>query len=151
MELTLRRFNGSKETTLGLLYVGGAFQCFTLEDQYQTKKVYGETRIPAGTYEIKLRREGGKHARYNSKFSNIHRGMLHITNVEGFSKVLIHIGNRDDDTAGCVLVGDVAHNNVADEGMITSSRIAYLRLYPLVADAILSRGEKVTLKIVDPL
>lgn len=79
--------------------------CYTLEDEYQALKVKGETRIPAGVYEIKFRKKGGLHAKYNKKYPDIHRGMLHITDVPNFEHILIHTGNTDEHTAGCLIVG----------------------------------------------
>ena len=35
------------------------FLAYTLEDEYREEKVYGETRIPNGTYELGLRKVGG--------------------------------------------------------------------------------------------
>ena len=39
------------------------FLAYTLEDEQRDVKVYGETRIPAGTYKLKLRTVGGFHTR----------------------------------------------------------------------------------------
>lgn len=121
------------------------FLAHTLEDEFRTEKVYGETRIPAGYYEIKLRTWGGFHENYKDRFS-FHRGMLWITEVDGFTDVLFHIGNNDEDTAGCVLLGDTASQNVTRDGFIGSSEDAYRRVYPPIARA-LDSGEKVFLRI----
>ena len=61
MELRLQREKNNGDTTIGRLYIDGEYECYTLEDQPNDKKVYGETRIPAGTYEIKLRTTGTTH------------------------------------------------------------------------------------------
>ena len=124
------------------------FLAFTLEDQKQTQKVYGETRIPEGTYEIKLRTEGGFHQRYSAKFPTFHKGMLHLQDVPGFEYVLIHIGNTDDDTAGCLLVGEDAVGNQRTEGKILKSTSAYKRVYGHVAAA-LAAGERVYITYTD--
>ena len=55
MKLELKRFSGQSDTTLGLMFVDGEFECFTLEDEYRAEKVKGETRIPAGTYKVEKR------------------------------------------------------------------------------------------------
>mgnify|MGYP001608463751 FL=1 len=57
MKLTLQRINAGKESTIGVLYINGAFAAFTIEDEYRTVKVKGETRIPSGIYKIILRTE----------------------------------------------------------------------------------------------
>ena len=67
--------------------------------------------------------------------------MLHVTNVPGFEYILIHLGNTEKDTAGCVLVG--ASRDIV-KGTIGGSEIAYRRLYPKVLKAI-EAGEVVRL------
>lgn len=132
MRITVIRYASAPESTLGLLFINGQFECYTLEDEYRTEKKYAETRIPAGLYHIKLRKVGGFHARYKRKFPKFHVGMLEIMDVPGFKYVLIHIGNKDDDTAGCLLVGDSTNNNQIADGFIGSSRQAYKRFYQKV-------------------
>lgn len=146
MELQVIRFSSQKDSTLGMLMEkkdkGPSFLCFTLEDEYRTVKKYGETRIPAGRYRIKLRTEGGFHERYLNKFGpDFHKGMLWLQNVPNFEYVLVHIGNSDDDTAACLLVGDGSQQNITEEGMITSSTNAYKRIYPPIAEALLNNDE----------
>lgn len=143
MELLLQRKSESNEWTQGELSIDGVFECYTLEDQSQVKKVMSETRIPAGRYEIKLRTEGGHHARYKTKFPELHKGMFWLQDVPGFQWILIHIGNVDDDSAGCVLVGRTFKN-----GKIYSSTIAYKALYRKVIKAF-DRNEKVFITIKD--
>ena len=41
MKLELKRFSSQSDTTLGLLFADGAFECFTLEDEYRSQKVKG--------------------------------------------------------------------------------------------------------------
>lgn len=151
MNLRLIRYSTGIESTLGLLFdvtYGIQFLCFTIEDQYQTEKVYGETRIPAGTYDIELKTWGGFHDRYSSKFPFMHKGMLHLQDVPNFTNILLHIGNKDDDTAGCILVGNSADENITDEGYIGQSTSAYKRIYPDIAAA-RERGERVLIEIID--
>lgn len=139
MLLYLKRFAENQESTLGLLYIERDFQCFVLEDQYQNEKVYGETRIPEGTYEMKFRKEGDFHQRYRNRFQHSdlqHRGMIELQDVPGFEYILIHTGNEDDDTAGCLLLGDTAQNPVSMNGFVGYSGQAYQRVYPKIADAI---------------
>ena len=68
--------------------------------------------------------------------------MLHVTDVPNFEYILIHTGNTDEHTAGCLLLGDTSQQNVSKEGFIGASTEAYKRVYPRIADAILS-GDKV--------
>jgi len=116
---------------------------YTLEDQYQPTKVRGETCIPKGVYVIKLRTEGRSHEKYQNRFPDMHKGMLHLQAVPGFSWILIHIGNTIDDTDGCILMGDGVQTNRLGNSMITSSTNAYKTVYPLIASALLSNEEVV--------
>jgi hypothetical protein len=149
MNLKLVRFSSQQESTLGLLFTDEEFAAFTLEDEYREEKVPGETRIPAGGYRLALRTVGGFHARYSSRYPDMHKGMLWLRKVPGFRFVLIHTGNTERHTAGCILVGDSAISNAVDGfGSIGSSRQAYRRFYPGVAGAI-EGGEEVQIEIVD--
>ena len=142
MELTVIRYSNGADSTMGLLMINGTFAAYTLEDEYREVKVMGETRIPAGRYEVVLRNEGGHHERYKVKYKDVHKGMLHITNVPNFQWILIHVGNDDDDTAGCLLLGDQSISNVNNDGRILQSTNAYKRVYPIIANT-LEMGEKV--------
>lgn len=146
MELTVIRYSDNKESTLGMLLVDCEFECYTLEDENRSQKVFGETRIPEGTYKIGLRTEGGHHNRYK-KYEG-HEGMLHVLDVPNFEYILIHIGNKDDDTAGCLLVGNTANNNKLGKGFIGDSTTAYLKLYKKVLSAI-KNNENVTITYKD--
>lgn len=148
MKLQVLRYDSNRDETFGLLHDvtfpdRRLFLAYTLEDEFRTAKVFGETRIPAGTYKITLRKEGGHHERYSRKFAAIHEGMLWIQDVPGFEWILIHIGNTDDDTAGCLLVGSgVAGATISD------STKAYKRVYQHVLAA-LKAGEEVEIEYVD--
>tara|TARA_Y100000114_G_scaffold55628_1_gene50877 strand:+ start:4399 stop:4851 length:453 start_codon:yes stop_codon:yes gene_type:complete len=148
MELRVIRMYSSDDFTIGSLYkeVGEEreFLCFTLEDEHRTKKVMSETRIPAGRYKITFRKVGGHHARYSDKFPKMHKGMLWVRDVPNFEYILIHIGNTDEHTAGCLLVGRSADM----KGFIGSSTSAYKDIYPGIAQA-LSEGEDVWITYED--
>lgn len=150
MLITVERFYDDGEATLGILRLGGQFRCFTLEDQYQSEKVAGETRIPTGYYDVKLRMEGGFHQRYSNhpRIGPIHKGMLELQNVPGFTYILIHCGNTDDHTAGCLLVGTTALPEPGGPSKVGRSVDAYMALYPEIA-ATLEAGGNVTIKIED--
>tara|TARA_A100000172_G_scaffold36640_2_gene22267 strand:- start:2426 stop:2884 length:459 start_codon:yes stop_codon:yes gene_type:complete len=147
MELQVIRFSNGTDSTNGILInkTNNKFLAYTLEDEYRDEKKYGETRIPEGTYKLGLRKVGGYHAKYSKRFSNIHVGMLHVLDVPGFDYILIHCGNTDEHTAGCLLVGDSQENNqITKDGFIGKSTQAYKRIYPDIANAI-DCGEEVTI------
>ena len=160
MELEVIRFSSGTDSTNGVLFEidrlapaphAEGFRCkrkflaYTLEDEQRDKKVLGETRIPDGDYKLGLRKVGGYHARYTKRFPHVHIGMLHVLDVPGFEYILIHCGNTDEHTAGCLLVGDSQENNqIVTNGFIGKSTQAYKRIYPRIAEVI-ECGEEVTI------
>ena len=143
MVILVDRFTSDDDSTISRVMVDGNFVCFGLEDEYREEKVSEETRIPAGTYKITLRTAGSHHTKYSSRFSDIHKGMLHIRNVPNFKWILIHCGNTDEDTAGCLLVGSQAITEPGDMKII-SSTAAYRRFYPMVVDAAANKTLMIT-------
>ena len=57
-------------------------------------KVYGETAIPYGTYQMVIT--------WSPKFQ---RDLPLLMNVNGFEYIRIHPGNTAEDSHGCILVG----------------------------------------------
>ena len=146
MKLDVVRTQFGKDATNGMLFIDGVFECYTLEDQYQAVKVMHETCIPEGEYEIKLRTVGGFHAKYTKRYGSMHKGMLWLQDVPGFEYILIHTGNTDEHTSGCLIIGETQQDlDVNFNGMVGASAVAYKKLYPKVAGALLN-GEKVTIK-----
>lgn len=87
-----------EERTLGKLYINKEFFCSTIEDKYRDlskeKKVYGETCIPFGTYKVIIN--------MSPKYGRL---MPRLLDVPHFDGILIHSGNTEQDSAGCLLVG----------------------------------------------
>lgn len=94
INLEVRRVKKESDYTIGQLFVNGEYFCDTLEDEIRQVKVMHETAIPAGTYKVTLER--------SPRFKRI-LPLLH--NVPGFTGILIHSGNTDKHTSGCILVG----------------------------------------------
>ena len=152
MKLEVLRISSQSDSTNGILFDttnGRKFLAYTLEDEYRETKEKGETRIPAGTYKIKLRKEGGFHGRYTTKYGSMHKGMLHVQDVPGFEYILIHTGNTDEHTDGCLLVGNTQTENIdTKDGFIGASVDAYKRIYPPIAK-VLEDGGDVEITYVD--
>ena len=154
MKYEVLRISSGKDSTSGLLFeIEGnkrTFLAYTLEDEQRDVKVWGETRIPAGTYKLKLRTEGGFHNRYLAKYSkDFHKGMIWVQDVPGFEYILWHTGNTDEHTAGCLILGNTQTNNrIAKDGFIGNSVDAYKFVYPRVAAAIES-GIRVSVEYID--
>jgi hypothetical protein len=123
MLIKVNRITSDDDATISVITVDGEFVCFGLEDE-------------AGKYSVGVRVRGGFHKRYKRKFGGFHKGMLHVKDVPNFEYILIHIGNTDEDTAGCLLVGKGA--DTTGELRVNNSTGAYKELYSYVIDAALS-------------
>lgn len=155
MKITVIRLGDDGETTLGAFYINGILRAFTVEDQEQKgDKISGETRVPEGRYSVNLRSVGGFHERYDTKYGEMHKGMLCISNRpdwvlenngKKFQYILIHTGNTDDHTAGCLLVNDSVN---ADTYRGSGSVSAYKDVYPEIAQAC-EEGEEVLITYID--
>ena len=99
MELILKRIALKETYTIGHLYIDGKYFCDTCEDKVRDlskeQKVYGETAIPYGKYQICLS--------ISPKFKRLLPKLLNVPHFEG---ILIHRGNTAADSAGCILVGE---------------------------------------------
>ena len=139
MKLEVLRINSDVDSTSCIFFNvtdGRKFLSYALEDEFRNDQ-------------IKLRTVGGFHGKYTRKYGDFHKGMLHVQDVPGFEYILIHTGNTDEHTSGCLIVGDSQENNqLVKNGFIGKSVQAYKRIYPAIADALLA-GEEVTITYVD--
>ena len=74
-------------------------------EEIKKKKVYGETAIPTGTYKVDVNTISPK---FKSRtWAKPYGGKLpRLIDVPGYEGVLIHAGNKAEDSLGCVLVGE---------------------------------------------
>lgn len=143
MELTLRRKFKGPTYTIGDLGIDGKFFCNTIEGTVRElpatcpdtprgrsctckEKIYARTAIPAGQYRITLE--------YSPRFK---RRMPYLHDVPHFLGILIHSGNTETDSAGCIIVGE---NTV--KGKVLNSRATFQRLYTL-----LEKEKEITIQI----
>lgn len=153
MELKLDRKYKKNTYSIGKLYVNGSYFCDTVEDkdrglyqhmtdaQIKSKKVYAETAIPLGTYNITMNVISPKFSQ-KSYYKNFCKGrMPRLLNVPGFDGILIHSGSTAKSSAGCIIVGK---NTVV--GGVTQSQYYFEKLYKLLDEAN-KKGEKITIKI----
>ncbi len=131
MKLLLKRFSHSDKSTIGKLFLDGAFFCHTLEDVTRPEKVYGETAIPEGVYKVKIT--------YSPRFK---RDLPLLLNVPKFEGIRIHAGNTAKDTEGCILVGDLAGQDI-----VWQSRAAFNRLFDKLKAA-QGAGEEITIEVM---
>lgn len=134
MELTLNRIFLGTVATIGELWVNNSHLTDTLEDRVRPEgeKVYGQTAIPEGTYEVKLT--------YSPRFKKI---LPEILNVPNFSGIRIHKGNQSSKTEGCVLVGTWDGKK---EDWISDSGKAFDKLMSLLQEAT-DKKEPITITI----
>lgn len=131
MNIQLKRRYLGEVYTIGSLSIDGQYFCDTLEDVVRQVKVYGETAIPYGRYNIILN--------VSPHFGRI---LPRLIDVPQFDGVLIHRGNTAEDTAGCILVGE---NKV--KGKVVNSTPYEIGLVKMMQEAI-DRGEKITIEII---
>ena len=135
------------------LYINGEWFCNCLEDAdrgldnsmsedlIRTLKKPFITAIPRGTYEITLDVVSSKYSTIQF-YKDVCNGKVpRLKNVKGFDGILIHAGNTDRDSSGCLLVG---HNKV--KGQVVNSKETYKHLYQLLQEG-KNKGEKITIKI----
>ena len=90
---------------IGELFLNNIFTCYTLEDELRAnnKKIYGKTCIPAGLYMVKLRQS----PKFKKILPIIYNDELTLSvraNGIEFSGVLMHNGNTEENSSGCVLI-----------------------------------------------
>lgn len=143
MKLTLKRINKANDYTEGKLYIDGEYIADTLEDcdrgltedmeltDIIARKVYGETAIPVGTYQITLDVVSPKFK--DRGWARFCDGKLpRLMDVPGFEGVLIHVGNDPvKDSLGCILVG-----TKNKDGYIINSTATFRKVYEKLQEAI---------------
>lgn len=154
MELIVDRKWKKQNYTISNLTIDGKWFCNVLEDadrglddsmslsKIKELKKPSITAIPKGTYEITL---DVISPRFCTKtfYKQVCDGKLpRLLNVKGFEGILIHAGNTDKDTDGCLLVGQ---NKV--KGQVINSQATFKELYKLLKDKH-DKGEKITIKIL---
>lgn len=127
LELTLTREKFLEDRTIGRLSVGDVVSYWILEDAFreivgvpvEQWKVPGKTAIPMGRYRLVWHDS----PRFGKKLPM-------LLGVPGYKYVLIHSGNKPEDTEGCLLIGsDFDERN----GYITRSRVALTEFLSFIA------------------
>ena len=103
--------------TIGKLYVNGSYVCNTLElhdsTYYGEDFVLGKSAIPVGVYTLAT-------CVWSPKFNDFRP---RITDFKYSKNILIHEGNKPEQTEGCILVG----NNLVT-GMVLNSKATLEKL-----------------------
>ena len=121
--------------TFGKMFIDGKYFGETLEDPDREiekggEKVYGESAIPRGRYQVIV-----------SMSRRFGREMPEVLNVPDFRGIRFHGGNTEHDTLGCPLLGQVrTATGVANCKGINDRLLMYIK-------AAEQRGEDVWLEI----
>ena len=157
MEILLHRVARKQNYTIGHLYINGERFCDTIEDTDRDLnrngvfdageiKIPSETAIPNGRYRVTMKIQSPKFSKkpeYNWWKPGGKFGMLpRLLNVPHFEGILIHAGSSEKSSAGCIIVG---RNTII--GRVTESMITCQKLYPLLWDAEIIRGEEIWLTV----
>lgn len=148
MEILVKRIAKKSKYTIGKMYIDGQYICDTLEDtdrglnqnmslkEINNKKVYGETAVPTGTYKVDMNTVSPK---FKSRtWAKPYGGKLpRLVLVPGYDGVLIHPGNKAEDTLGCILVGE---NKAV--GQVLNSQVTFKKIM-----SILTKGTNITITI----
>ena len=115
-----------KLSTRGQMYLNGEFLGYTLEDEVRGDmyKVKHHTAIPSSTYQVV------KHD--SNKFPKT----LRLQNVEGFTGIVIHSGNKEAHTSGCILLGTKKNDKGADSSTISNCGEVLSKLYAKIRNDI---------------
>ena len=154
MVLKLYRKYKKQSYTIGNLYINNTFFSNTLEDtdrglddsmsseKIKELKIPSITAIPKGTYKITLNIYSYKFGK-QPFYRNLCEGKLpRLLDVKGFEGVLIHAGNTNKDTSGCILVGV---NTI--KGQVTNSRECFRKLYTQLKEA-KDNGEELIIEVI---
>ena len=122
MIVTLKRFvNDETNGTFGVLIYNNTPLCLTLEDPW-AGNIPRHSCIPEGEYEVR-------------KYSGTkYKDVWQVYGVPNRSAILIHWGNTEKDTIGCILVGE-SYAQFSEKYGITNSKNTFSRLKKTLPDA----------------
>jgi len=147
MKLYLERTDFTDKSTIGSLYreilnpdksTSMEFICYILEDKCRQEfgqpftkemKVYGETAIPYGTYEVIIN--------YSPAFK---KDLPLLLNVPFYEGVRAHTGNHSGNSSGCLICG-----TSKSKDWVSDSKTAFNKLFSLLKETL--KTEKVYIEI----
>jgi len=151
-----------KDWTISNLLINNELDGYIVEDEIREKKIDGETAIDYGTYNLGTRYSPkfSKYflysesknilidARHKSKHPELtdlkEHELIWILNVPKFEYILMHWGNTDKNSRGCLLVGQAIGIIKGRQGVV-SSRAYYKKFYPKVFPLIKAGRQKISI------
>jgi hypothetical protein len=133
MDIALERKEFFDDRTIGAVYdETGKFRWFSLEDKDRKLeeggiKIPKETAIPRGRYRVTLVWSPKRNALVPL-----------LLGVPQFTGIEIHIGNKPEDTEGCILLG-LKYN--APDHQIYESTLACSEFYPWLFKKLVESGD----------
>lgn len=129
----------TKDTyTPGTLFIDDKIFCDTIEDldrgltqnmtigEIQSKKVYGETAIPKGTYRVTTEVVSPKFSKYPFYMEVCGGRLPRLLDVPGYEGVLIHVADgwkKDKLLQGCIGIGERQPDDSLLKGKETFRRL----------------------------
>ena len=153
MKILVKRTFNNKLYCISHIYVDGVYVCDAIEDtdrglddsmsvsDIKKIKVYAQTAIPTGTYDLTIDIISPKFYQkpYYKSFCN--GRVPRVLNVKGFDGILMHRGKDEKSSAGCLIVG---YNTI--KGQVTNSQQAFEKFYKFLEEAN-KKKEKITIEI----
>jgi len=132
LEYLLQRYYDNRKSTLGLFFRIGSQGLFhighTLEDEHRDDKLSGETRIPAGRYELKIRKvDSPLTEKYRKRYSYF-KYHIELQDVPNFKYIYVHPGINEHWTDGCILLSD-GPQTINGEHSLSGSAETWKRWY----------------------
>lgn len=110
MDLTLIRKEKIKTGIFGII---PQLELVTLEHAYLEESKHYEPKVPAGVYECLRGRHSLEHIPNSFE-------AFEVMDVPGHSNILIHVGNYNEDSEGCILIGTYSEHT-----KIIGSRVGF--------------------------
>ncbi|MEZ5431155.1 MAG: DUF5675 family protein [Verrucomicrobiales bacterium] len=92
VSIEIERKHSDSKSTLGYLSINGNPICYVMEKPWRGNYPFMSS-IPKGTYEAKIRKDGSLGWR------------IQLEGVPQREEIQIHVGNKQDDSVGCLLPG----------------------------------------------
>lgn len=156
--IKISRYNFKPDWTIGKLLLIDKTNVYhldgyTVEDEIRDTKVKGETAVPYGIYTLGYRQS----PKFSSSFlysESLNKliepkeqrlyptikdfkshDLIWIKDIPDFEYILLHWGNSDDDTEGCLIVGSSLGVINGQEGVVRSKayyKELYVKIFPLI-------------------
>lgn len=153
MDIQIKRIAKKPTYTISKWYINGQYFCDGIEDtdrglsddmplsDIRRIKVAGKTAIPTGKYQVTLKIKSPKYSQKGFYMGFCGGYMPRLLKVKGFEGILIHSGNSERDTEGCLICGQ---NKVV--GKVVNSLETWKKLYQMMKEAD-DKNEMITVTI----